>query len=181
MRFCSVCGLSGRSWPCAGLRRVRWNAPNALEMRWNAPFAPNCAKCAELRRLRRLHRIAPFARCLRRIAPIALELRWNSAYSLAQSECYPVAVAAWCSLLAAVREINNAGQTLNDCYCLPFSCFFWRKTTNLASIDVLLCAHPEFCAHFGTVLGLLNIIHISHMRIDLMGAILFCSESWQLA
>ena len=59
--------------------------------------------------------------------------------------------------------------------------FFWRKTTNLASIDVLLCAHPEFCAHFGTVLGLLNIIHISHMRIDLMGAILFCSESWQLA
>ena len=51
--------------------------------------------------------------------------------------------------------------------------FFWRKTTNLASIDVLLCAHPEFCAHFGTVLGLLNIIHISHMRIDLMGAILF--------
>ena len=172
--YTSACGLSGRSWPCAGLRRVRWNAPNA-------PFAPNCAKCAELRRLRRLHRIAPFARCLRRIAPIALELRWNSAYSLAQSECYPVAVAAWCSLLAAVREINNAGQTLNDCYCLPFSCFFWRKTTNLASIDVLLCAHPEFCAHFGTVLGLLNIIHISHMRIDLMGAILFCSFSWQLA
>ena len=178
----SACGLSGRSWPCVGLRRVRWNAPNALEcaecagmrrLRWNAlestdcaelrqlaPFAPTCAPfapiaptcadcvvCAELRRLR----------CLRRIAPIALELRWNSAYSLAQSECYPVAVAAWCSLLAAVREINNAGQTLNDCYCLPFSCFFWRKTTNLASIDVHLCAHPEFCAHFGTVLGLLNI------------------------
>ena len=125
----SACGLSGRSWPCAGLRRVRWNAPNALEcagmrpLRRIAPIAPTCADCvvcAELRRLRRL-------RCLRRIAPIALELRWNSAYSLAQSECYPVAVAAWCSLLAAVREINNAGQTLNDCYCLPFSCFFGER------------------------------------------------------
>ena len=172
---------------------MRWNAPNALEcaecagMRWTvmecAGIAPTCAELRQLvRRLCQLRRLAPFApiasncaelRCLRRIAPIALELRWNSAYSLAQSECYPVAVAAWCSLLAAVKEINNAGQTLNDCYCLPFSCFFWRKTTNLASIDVLLCAHPEFCAHFGTVLGLLNIIHISHMRIDLMGAILF--------
>ena len=52
----SACGLSGRSWPCAGLRSVRWNAPNALEcaecagMRWNAPiapFAPNCAVCAD--------------------------------------------------------------------------------------------------------------------------------------
>eukprot|EP00439_Symbiodinium_sp_Y106_P009148 s11158_g1.t1 len=140
--FFSACGLSGRSWPCAGLRRVRWNAPNALEcadcdgMRWKAPIAPNCAVCANLRRVRQLRRFAPVApiasfapncavlrrlRCLRRIAPIALELCWNSAYSLAQSECYPVAVAAWCSLLAAVKEINNAGQTLNDCYCLPFS------------------------------------------------------------
>ena len=190
------CGLSGRSWPCAGLRRVRWNAPNALEcadcdgMRWKAPIAPNCANLRRLRqlvrRLRQLRRLAPIASFAPNCAVCAVcaelrRLRWNSAYSLAQSECYPVAVAAWCSLLAAVREINNAGQTLNDCYCLPFSCFFWRKTTNLASIDVLLCAHPEFCAHFGTVLGLLNIIHISHMRIDLMGAILFCSESWQLA
>ena len=83
----SACGLSGRSWPCAGLRRVRWNAPNALE----------CAECAGMRRLRRLRRIAPYApiaRCLRRIAPIALELRWNSAYSLAHSH-KPMAGAAW--------------------------------------------------------------------------------------
>ena len=58
------------------------------------------------------------------------------------------------------------------CYCLPFSFCFWRETTNLASIDVLSCAHPEFCVHFGTVLGLLY-IHISHMRIDLIDAILF--------
>ena len=72
--YTSACGLSGRSWPCAGLRRVRWNAPNA-------PFARNCAKCAELCRLRRT-------------APIALELRWNSAYSLAHSHI-AMAGAAW--------------------------------------------------------------------------------------
>ena len=153
---------------CAGMRRVRWNAPNALEcadcdgMRWKAPIAPNCANLRRLRqlvrRLRQLRRLAPIASFAPNCAVCAVcaelrRLRWNSAYSLAQSECYPVAVEAWCSLLAAVREINNAGQTLNDCYCLPFSCFFWRKTTNLASIDVLLCAHPEFCAHFGTVFG----------------------------
>ena len=41
IKICSACGLSGRSWPCAGLRRVRWNAPNALE----------CAECAGMRRL----------------------------------------------------------------------------------------------------------------------------------
>ena len=67
-KISSACGFSGRSWPCAGLRRVRWNAPNALE----------CAVCAELRQLRR----------------IALELRWNSAYSLAHSHI-PMAGAAW--------------------------------------------------------------------------------------
>ena len=116
--YTSACGLSGRSWPCAGLRRVRWNAPNALEcaecagmrrLRWNAlestdcaelrqlapfaPIAPTCAVCADCvvcAELRRLRRL----RCLRRIAPIALELRWNSAYSLAHSHI-PMAGAAW--------------------------------------------------------------------------------------
>ena len=170
---------------CAGMRRMRWNAPTAMEcagkhrLRRIAPTCAVCANCADLRRLRRLrrlHRIAPIALFARNCADCAgiLPTAWHRANAT-----------LWLSQpgaqLAAVREINNAGQTLNDCYCLPFSCFFWRKTTNLASIDVLLCAHPEFCAHFGTVLGLLNIIHISHMRIDLMGAILFCSESWQLA
>ena len=75
---------------CAGMRRWHWTAPNALEcadcvgMRWKAPiarlrriapFAPNCADCAVCAELRRL--------------------RWNSAYSLAHSQYYPVAVAAW--------------------------------------------------------------------------------------
>ena len=58
---CSACGLSGRSWPCAGLR---WNAPECADcdgMRWTAPIAPNCADLRRLRRLRRLHRIAPIA------------------------------------------------------------------------------------------------------------------------
>ena len=70
----SACGLSGRSWPCAGLRRVRWNAPMALDcaecagmrrLGWNAlestdcAFAPNCADCAELRRFAPIALFAP--------------------------------------------------------------------------------------------------------------------------
>ena len=183
---------------CAGMRRMRWNAPNALEcadcdgMRWKAPIAPNCANLRRLRQLRRLAAFAPIASFAPNCAVCAdcavcaelRRLRWNCA-GILPTAWHRANATLWLSQpgaqLAAVREINNAGQTLNDCYCLPFSCFFLRKTTNLASIDVLLCAHPEFCEHFGTVLGLLNIIHISHMRIDLMGAILFCIESWQLA
>ena len=169
---------------CAGMRRMRWNAPNALEcadcdgMRWKAPIAPNCANLRRLCQLRRLAPFAPIASFAPNCAVCAelRRLRWNCA-GILPTAWHRANATLWLSQpgaqLAAVKEINNAGQTLNDCYCLPFSCFFWRKTTNLASIDVLLCAHPEFCAHFGTVLGLLNIIHISHMRIDLMGAILF--------
>ena len=177
------------------MRRMRWNALECADcdgMRWTAPIAPNCANLRRLRQLRRLAPFAPIASFAPNCAVCAdcavcaelRRLRWNCA-GILPTAWHRANATLWLSQpgaqLAAVREINNAGQTLNDCYCLPFSCFFWRKTTNLASIDVLLCAHPEFCAHFGTVLGLLNIIHISHMRIDLMGAILFCSESWQLA
>ena len=60
---------------CAGMRRMRWNAPNC------AGSAPNCADCAVCAELRRT-------------APIALELRWNSAYSLAHSHI-AMAGAAW--------------------------------------------------------------------------------------
>ena len=131
-RYYSASGLSGRSWPCAGLHRVRWNAPIALDcaecagmrrLRWNAPESTDCAEL----------------RCLRRIA---LEF---CLYSLAHSQYYPVAVAAWLrprccslqfpgsacrarflwltagsssrspaiSLQLSVRKINNSGQKLN--------------------------------------------------------------------
>ena len=104
----SACGLSGRSWPCAGLRRVRWNAPNALE----------CAECAGMRRLRRIAPSAPnCADCaeLRRIAPIALELRWNSAYSLAHSHI-AMAGAAW--LRPPYLQPAVSGQCLSCQVCV---------------------------------------------------------------
>ena len=116
--YCSACGLSGRSWPCAGLRRVRWNAPNALEMRWNAPFAPNCAKCAELRR------IAPIARCLRR-------LRWNCAGILPtawHTAIYPWLAQPGCDLLT--RSLQFPGSACRARFCgsllhqFPHSCDF---------------------------------------------------------
>ena len=81
---------------CAGMRRMRWNAPTVMEcagkhrLRRIAPtcaVCANCAVCADCV-------VCAELRCLRRIAPIALELRWNSAYSLAHSHI-PMAGAAW--------------------------------------------------------------------------------------
>ena len=175
---------------CAGLRRLRRIAP----------IAPNCADCADLRRLRRLRAVCAELRRLRWNCAGILPTAWHTAIYpwLAQPGCdlltcslqfpgsacrarflWPTtppvpAVLRFFFNCQSCRETNNAGQKLNNCYCLPFSFFFWRETTNLASIDVLLvlCAHPEFWAHFGTVLGLLY-IHNNHMRIDLIDAILF--------
>ena len=92
----------------------------------------------------------------------------QSAHSSAFSSSRSPAI----SLQLSVRKINKAGQKLTMLLLPSTQLLFWRETTNLAPIDVLLCAHPEFCAHFGTVLGLLY-IHISHIRIDLTDAILF--------
>ena len=133
---------------CAGMRRMRWNAPNALEcadcdgMRWKAPIAPNCANLRRLRQLRRLAPFAPIASFAPNCAVCAdcavcaelRRLRWNCAGILPTA--WHRANALWLSQpgaqLAAVREINNAGQTLNDCYCLPFSCFFFGERPRIS-------------------------------------------------
>ena len=173
-------------------------------MRWNAPFAPNCAKCAELRRLRRiapiarcLRRIAPIALELRWNSAYSLAhshipmagaawLRPPYLQPAVSGQCLSCQAfvahystssrspAIFLQLSVMQRDKQCRSRTKMCCYCLPLSFFFWRETTNLASIDVLLvlCAHPEFCAHFGTALGLLY-IHNNHMHIDLIDAILF--------
>ena len=127
----SACGLSGRSWPCAGLRRVRWNAPMALDcaecagmrrLRWNAlestdcAFAPNCAVCAELRRLRCLRRIA-LEFCLQPGTQPILPCGCRSLVATSVLQSCQVFVAhsrsPATSLQLSVREINNSGQKLN--------------------------------------------------------------------
>ena len=167
------------------MRRMRWNAPNALEcagLRRIAPIAPiaaiapNCAVCALFapncagialefclqpatqpytHGWRSLVATSLLAACSFRAVPVVPGFLWLTTPPVP-------AVLRFFFNCQSCRETNNAGQKLNNFYCLPFSFFFWRETTNLASIDVLLvlCAHPEFCAHFGTVLGLLYIHNI---------------------
>ena len=42
----SACGLSGRSWPCAGFALDCAECAGCVGMRWKAPIVPNCADCA---------------------------------------------------------------------------------------------------------------------------------------
>ena len=172
---------------CAGMRRLRRIAP----------IAPNCADCAVCAELRRLCAVCAELRRLRWNCAGTLPTAWHTAIYpwLAQPGCDlltrslqfpgsacrarflwlttpPVpAVLRFFFNCQSCRETNNAGQKLNVLLLPSIQFLFLARD---ASIDVLLvlCAHPEFCAHFGTVLGSLY-IHNNHMRIDLIDAILF--------
>ena len=175
---------------CTGLRRMRRLRGNALET----------TDCVELRRLRRIAPIALFAPNCADCAGI-LPTAWHTANTtlwLSQPGCdlgfaacsfrqclsCQVFVAhCWqqfpqsCDFSSTFSQRNKPMPVKNlMCCCLLLSFFFRLQTTNLASINVLLCAQPELCAHFGTVLGLL-FIHISHMsyahRFDRGNSILF--------
>ena len=100
---------------CAGMRRMRWKCTG---MRWNAPFAPNCAKCAELRRLRR---IAPFARCLRRIALEFCLQPGTQPYTHGWRSLVATSLLAACSFRAVPVVPGFCGSLLHQ---FPHSCDF---------------------------------------------------------
>ena len=137
---------------------------------------------------------------LRAVCAELRRLRWNSAYSLAHSHI-PMAGAAWLRppylqpavsgqcLSCQVFVAHYSTSSRSPAIFLQLSvmqrdkqCRSKTKCVVIASHSASLfgerprispqCAHPEFCAHFGTVLGLLY-IHNNHMRIDLIDAILF--------
>ena len=126
----SACGLSGRSWPCAGLRSVRWNAPNALEcaecagMRWNAL---ECADCAELRRMRRL----------RAVCAELLRLRWNCAGILPtawHTAIYPWLAQPGCDLLTCSLQFPGSACRAR---------FLWLTTPPVPAVLRFFVSHAE--------------------------------------
>ena len=96
---------------CAGMRRMRWNAPNALE----------CAVCAELRQVRRIVPIAPnCADC----AGIALEFclqPGTQPYSHGWRSLVATSLLAACSFRAVPVVPGFCGSLLHQ---FPQSCDF---------------------------------------------------------
>ena len=195
--------VAGHALDCAesaGMRRLHWTAPNAPtawecagnhRLRRIAPFAPNCADCAVCAELRRLRwncaGILPTAwhtaNTTLWLSQPGCDLGFAACSFRQCLSCQVFVAHCWqqfpqsCDFSSTFSQRNKPMPVKNlMCCCLPLSFFFRLQTTNLASINVLLCAQPELCAHFGTVLGLL-FIHISHMsyahRFDRSNSILF--------